>query len=516
MDYTTISSQTNSNAIQLRLPLDYIKIIPEDDEVHTFLRVMGRINTEKYLPKHNGRGRNGYNPKKMLNTVLFAYMNQIYSLRNIEKAIKTDIRFMYLMEDEKPSFKTIGEFISSLEGTIHELFVEINKTILGLDNSIKDKRTLYIDGTAYEANARKTSFVWKKTALNTQKNKIRRAQELISELSCILPCKTVNTSEDIEKYIRQLTALRKEEISAFVYGKGTRKTAFQRNYDELTKVNEALRDAEMRISICGEQRNSYSKTDRDATMMHMKYDYYNNTGVFKPGYNLQAAVTDEYVTEILVSNARADSMTMPATIERYKEDYGTYPLKAVADAGYGSYKNYMYLLSHGIASYVKYNTYRQEKQKGISRFHSRNFQFDGEKYICPEGKKLMFKKEGYTYEDGYLKITNHYHCEECEGCPFKKECTKSEYGRVIQKNFILDELKDNARKLLDSEEGILHRQKRSIYTEGVFGVIKHDYGYIRLHRRGIEKTELELTLVIIGFNLNKYHNKDNRPVIMTA
>ena len=122
MDYTTISSQTNSNAIQLRLPLDYIKIIPEDDEIRTFLRVMGRINTEMYLPKHNGRGRNGYNPKKMLNTVLFAYMNQIYSLRQIEKAIKTDIRFMYLMEEE-PSFKTIGEFISSLEGTIHELFL---------------------------------------------------------------------------------------------------------------------------------------------------------------------------------------------------------------------------------------------------------------------------------------------------------------------------------------------------------------------------------------------------------
>ena len=98
MDYTTISSQTNSNAIQLRLPLDYIKIIPEDDEVHTFLRVMGRINTEKYLPKHNGRGRNGYNPKKMLNTVLFAYMNQIYSLRNIEKAIKTDAIFKQIVD----------------------------------------------------------------------------------------------------------------------------------------------------------------------------------------------------------------------------------------------------------------------------------------------------------------------------------------------------------------------------------------------------------------------------------
>ena len=86
MNYTTINSQLNSSAIQLRLPLDYIKIIPEDDEIHTFLTVMGRINIEEYLPKREGRGRSGYNPKKMLMTVLFAYMNQIYSLRQIGRA----------------------------------------------------------------------------------------------------------------------------------------------------------------------------------------------------------------------------------------------------------------------------------------------------------------------------------------------------------------------------------------------------------------------------------------------
>lgn len=510
MDYTTKNRQLNSSAIQLRLPLDYIKIIPEDDEIHTFLRVMGRIKTEKYLPKKRNRGRNGYNPKRMLNTVLFAYMNHIYSLRQIEKAIKTDIRFMYLMEDEKPSFKTIGEFISSLEGNIHDIFTEINKTILGMDTSIEDKCTLYIDGTAYEANANKFSFVWKKTALKTQEKKLRRANELADKLRELISIREIRRSDDIRELLNRLGSLRQEEISAFVYGRGKRKTPFQRIYDELVKVKEVLGDAEKRIEICGEDRNSYSKVDQDATFMHMKYDYYNNTGVFKPGYNLQAGITDEYVTEILVSNARTDSKTLPATVERYREDYKAYPKNVVADAGYGSYTNYMYLLTHGITPYVKYNTYRQEKQKGLSRYNSLNFQFDGEKFICPEGKKLTFEQEGYTNEDGYLKITNHYRCHECKGCPFKKECTKSENGRVIQKNFILDELKDNARKLLDSDEGVIHRQKRSIYAEGVFGVLRQDYGYIRLQRRGILKTELELTLVIIGFNLNKYHNKLHR------
>jgi hypothetical protein len=78
---------------------------------------------------------------------------------------------------------------------------------------------------------------------------------------------------------------------------------------------------------------------------------------------------------------------------------------------------------------------------------------------------------------------------------------------VIQKNYILEELKENAKSLLDSEEGVIHRQKRSIYAEGVFGILKQDYGYIRLHRRGKLKVELEITLTVIGFNLKKYHSK---------
>jgi len=162
--------------------------------------------------------------------VLFAYMNQIYSLRQIEKAIRTDIRFMYLMEDEKPSFKTIGEFISSLEETIHEIFVEINKTILTMDSDIEDKGTLYIDGTAYEANANKFSFVWKKTAEKTRERKLEQANEIKELLKETMPFRTIKESKDIDELLKQINNLKPEEVSGFVYGRGKRKTPFQRKY----------------------------------------------------------------------------------------------------------------------------------------------------------------------------------------------------------------------------------------------------------------------------------------------
>ena len=172
-------TQFEYNAIQIILPLDLTKKISVDDELHTFIRVMEGVNLRKYLPSRKGKGRNGYNPYMMLKVVLFAYMNGIYSLRGIEKAIRNDIRFMYLTNEEKPSFKTIGEFISSLSYDIHDIFIDINKRIFELDNEIKEKDTLYLDGTAYEANANKFSFVWKKTAIKTLDKRIQEANYII-------------------------------------------------------------------------------------------------------------------------------------------------------------------------------------------------------------------------------------------------------------------------------------------------------------------------------------------------
>ena len=506
-------TQFEYSAFQLKLPLDLGIKIPSDDPVRTFIKVLEGVNLRKYLPNKTGRGRNGYDPYMMLKVVLFAYTNGIYSLREIESALKTDIRFMYLANEETPSFKTIGEFISSLQDNIHNIFVDINKYLIANDNTIEDRDTLYLDGTNYEANANKFSFVWKKTALKTKEKKLKDINNKLFILSSLfseynLKYEEVKSSKETQLYLDKLIEISKDVGINFCYGKGLRKKSLQKYYDEISKLNESLISAEERIKICGDDRNSYSKTDNDATFMHMKYDYYNNTGVFKPGYNLQCALTDEYVTQLYVSNQRTDTRTLPFVLDRYKDDYGKYPLNLVADAGYGSYNNYMYLLDNNINAYVKYNTYTKEKKDKPKRFDSINFKYtDNDEFICPESKILSFEKEVYDESDDYLKITRHYRCNECNDCPFKKECTKSEYGRTIQKNYILDELRLNAKTLLDSDTGKKYRDNRSIFAEGVYGVIKQDYEYVRLHRRGILKTELELSLVIIGFNLNKYHNK---------
>ncbi|WRK52622.1 hypothetical protein SD457_20235 [Coprobacillaceae bacterium CR2/5/TPMF4] len=80
------------------------------------------------------------------------------------------------------------------------------------------------------------------------------------------------------------------------------------------------------MDILGE-RNSFSKTDPDATFMHMKYDYYNHTNVFKPGYNIQTGVSDGIIRNIYISSDGNDINTYIPFMEKYYEAYGSYPKK---------------------------------------------------------------------------------------------------------------------------------------------------------------------------------------------
>ncbi|EAA23198.1 Transposase [Fusobacterium vincentii ATCC 49256] len=59
------------------------------------------------------------------------------------------------------------------------------------------------------------------------------------------------------------------------------------------------------LEILGE-RNSFSKTDKEATFMRMKEDYMRN-GQLKPGYNLQIGVISEYIVSYDIFHNPSDT-----------------------------------------------------------------------------------------------------------------------------------------------------------------------------------------------------------------
>ena len=198
-----------------------------------------------------------------------------------------------------------------------------------------------------------------------------------------------------------------------------------------------------------------------------------------------------------------------------RKDIKGYPGIVVADAGYGSYDNYMYCLEKDIEGYLKYQNYRYEKtakfKKDIYRKENLLREENG-KLICQQGREFIYKRDSENTKSDYPCITQVWECKTCNRCPLKKECTKAK-KREVHINPILDELKAHARKLLDSEAGIQLRQQRCIQAEGTFGIIKNDWQYNRIHRRGMENVENELYLICMGFNLMKYHQKKMRMIL---
>ena len=518
METLTLPTQGKSNTIQLKLPLEIgVKIDPRD-KVVTFKEVMEGVNLKKYLVRESTetRGRDGYDPEAMLKIVLFAYMNNVRSTRKIEELCRNDIRFMYLSEEITPSHMAICNFINKyLLGSIEGISADIVKYIIekrGIDIS-----TVFIDGTKIEAFPNKYTWVWKKACITSRNRQFKNISEVLKEVNesyvldvnLAFEIKETYEIEEIEGIIECLKQKAEKEGIRLVYGTGKRKTKLQRNYDKLNKLCGMLKDYADKIERCGEHRNSYSKTDPDATFMRMKTDYMGNTALL-PAYNWQLASAGEVILCGLTSQSAADNKCFIPLMEKYKKMFGRYPGTAVGDAGYGNLETYQFCEKNQIRKFMKFATWKRETHD--EKFHndpfrSVNFRINEKgNPVCPNNREFHKLDEKEIKGNKDKRTEERYICEDCEGCPFREKCHNSQGNRVININRTLTAYHKEVIENLASEEGIQLRMTRSSMAEGAFGVIKQDYDYRRITRVSLKKVNLEFYLIIIGFNLQKYHN----------
>lgn len=234
-----------------------------------------------------------------------------------------------------------------------------------------------------------------------------------------------------------------------------------------------------------------------------------------PAYNLQTAVCDEYIAVVDVKPYASDMECFVPLMEKFKKTYGRYPKYPVADAGYGSYNDYLYCEEHGMEKYMKFTMFKKEttdKKYQENPYRTANFKRDESgNLLCPDGKTFRFKYKRLVYKNKYGRTEELYECESCEGCQHKKECCpKASGNRTIHMNAELTAIHEEVISNLESIHGALLRMNPSIQAEGTFGVLNWDKSYKRLYRRGEKNVILELTLISCGFNIYKYHNKKQR------
>jgi transposase len=297
-------NQRYCNTIQLKIPVDLEKIIEISDPIYTFNEIMEQIDLYKYfVGKGNRTGRPRFDCIKLLKIILFAFMENGYaSLRNIEKLCKTDIRFIWLLDGLKaPSYSTISNFMNEfLLDSIEDIFNDINSYIF--EKEKVDLNHVYIDGTKLEANANKYTWVWKKACLTSRNRIYTYLTQLIKEINetdlffhnVEIGSRKEYTIEYVEYILNQYTKIMSIDTSTFVHGSGKRKTIEQKHYEKLEDYLKKLKKYAYHIKVCGDERNSYSKTDNDATFMRIKRDYMGNDQLL-PAYNVQLGVCDEFI-----------------------------------------------------------------------------------------------------------------------------------------------------------------------------------------------------------------------------
>lgn len=423
----------------LLLPPSLDELIEAGHPVRTVSNVIDQLDLGGLIDCYKSGGTSSYHPRMLLKVLVYGYLCNIYSSRKLEEALKQNIHFMWLSGMSRPDHNTLNRFRSQrLKDQIKVIFSQV--VLLLESEGHVSLKTAFTDGTKLESVANRYTFVWGKSIKKSKDRIEQQLEELWNytqevakeELKDNAPvCFKAIDKEKVKAVIDQIdTALKKKKIPSKIR----------------QKVNYAKRNWPDKLAQYEQQeqilqnRNSYSKTDPEATFMRMKEDHMLN-GQLKPAYNLQISTNNQFILHYTTHQTPGDTKTLIPHLESFQSAYQKLPEELVADAGYGSQENYLFLDQKGVTPYVKYNYFDKDR--------------------------------------------------------------KSKIPTVSASNPELAEIRTKAYNLLTTEHGIALRKQRCHDVETVFGQIKNNKGFRRLHLKGLKKVDIEIGLIALAHNLRK-------------
>lgn len=484
------------------------ELIPQDHPVRTVNGVIEHLDIQDLIDSYNAEGKPSYNPKMMLKVMVYAYMDNIYSSRKIEKAMRENINFMWLSGNQVADHNTIARFRTKrLKDSFKDIFKQV--VLLLVAEGLVNIKEVYTDGTKIESVAGRYTFVWG-NAIKTRKEKIAQqleelwtyAQSVADEedLDPMPPDFKEVDPEKVKRTAKKINRILKGKKDADPKKRAKARYAeknFPENLKKYRQQEEILQD-----------RNSYSKTDPDATFMRMKDDHMMN-GQLKPGYNAQISTNNQIIVNYTLHQQTNDIHTLEPHLDKHQALYGELPEEITADAGYGSQENYEMLAEKEITTFVKYNTF--DKEQGKTRKKKNDFSRDNlfynkeeDFYVCPMGQKMH--KSGIsrkTTTSGFMQAYTRYTAQNCQDCPMRGVCFKGKNNRTVERNKSLEGYKEMVRANLLSTIGEEKRKRRTADVEPTFAQLKHNRNFKRFTLRGLEKVEIEFGLHALAHNIKK-------------
>lgn len=507
------------------LPVLLSDLVKDNHQVQLINKIVDGLSEEVLSQGYSAMGCPSYSPKMLLKVWIYGYCQGIYTSRKLAKKLREDLCFMWLSGKSTPCFKTLASFRSV---RMQESLAPVLESVLYylLEKGYIDHADLYVDGSKWEANNNKYKIVWAKNTARYKEAVLERIKGFLGEVQALqaaedaqykhkdlaelgdsLPISVVLNSEELSSCVRSVEQLVEQAQDKAKRG------ALNRIAKDLKKEEEKLVKYEVQEELLA-GRNSYAKTDPDATGLRMKDEQ------LKPGYNVEITTSNQYILHSSIHQNASDSPTLIPHLEglatKLENLDKAYPISKqrsiTADAGYGSEENYVHLDQKNLEAYVKYPLWYKEIKKELEKqtYRAENWVYDTEEdyYLCPEGKKLSFVKEASREsQNGYTQNYRLYECASCLDCPVFKACrgeqAQAHTNRTVRRNELLKSYQEQARTLLGSAKGKQKRSQRSVDVETPFGDIKYNMQHRRFLLRGLEKVTVEFNLLALCHNIRK-------------
>ena len=378
----------------LAIPPTLEELIPKGHPVRTVNEIINKLNIEPLLKAYHIKGSSSYHPQLLLKVLVYGYVTNIYSSRKLAAACKESVFFMWLSSMSYPDHNTINRFRGvRLKHALRSVFEDVVKLLAA--EGVLSIEEINTDGTKIEANANKYTFVWKRS-IQTNKEKMKKQLTEIWQYA-----QQIATDEDKMPEPPDFTEISSEKVNAAV-DKLNEKLTGKENIDKKVRAKLGyitrnfpanMAKYEQQEAILG-SRNSYSKTDTDATFMRMKEDHMLN-GQLKPGYNVQISTSNQFIVNYTIHPNPTDTNTLGDHLAQHQASFGISTKKLTADAGYGSEENYTLLEQRQIMPFVKYGMFDREQNETLNGKHpfaSDKLYYNKEKdcYICPMGQAMNY------------------------------------------------------------------------------------------------------------------------------
>ena len=441
------------------------QIIDQNNEVRMIDLFVDSINPQdfKFIMKTSMEGRPSYDPKDLLKLFVYGYLNQIRSLRALEKECKRNIELMWLMKQLAPDHNTISNFRRDNEKAIRQVF-RYTVSIAKQFNLIGGK-LIAGDSTKLRAqNSKKNNFNARKIERH-----LTYIDNKLAEYNAALELAELENKLIIQKQIQKQNDRKNQ-------------------YHALTKELEATGQVQI------------STSDPDSRQLITR----NN--ITEVAYNVQTVVDAKHNLPIdyKVTNEN-DSKAMGGMLRRTKVILNTTDFTALYDKGYHTGSEIKTAVEMGI--HIMVAVPEVASNAPDTAYNVSNFKYDytADCYTCPQEKILFTNGKWYNKDRGKSSVkVKHYKTPACKNCPVKDACTKNNRGRLIERTEHAPYIEQNQNNI-DANPKLY--KKRQAIVEHPYGILKRQWGfYYIMTKRGRKRASADVGLMFVAYNLRRIMN----------